>query len=177
MATIKELLSAMIDKINGNEDKIDNIKGVPEAFDSITMTNGTEVANLTMSADKELLLEGKAVGGSGGGCGVVYIPILVDPDGGVPYCEKTVEEVYALTKTNHVVFTMETEGAGITYYHIRRVFGDNNYKGLVFGNIQSYSPHGDSVSITEIVYTNETGYDTFSMTVNGNIDLDENWMA
>lgn len=54
MATIKELLSAMIDKINGNEDKIDNIKGVPEAFDSITMTNGTEVANLTMSAEKRI---------------------------------------------------------------------------------------------------------------------------
>jgi hypothetical protein len=63
MATIKELLSAMIDKINGNEDKIDNIKGVPEAFDSITMTNGTDVANLTMSADKELLLDGEAING------------------------------------------------------------------------------------------------------------------
>lgn len=63
MATIKELLNAMIDKINGNEDKIDNIKGVPDAFDSITMTNGTDVANLTMSAEKELLLDGEAVGG------------------------------------------------------------------------------------------------------------------
>lgn len=63
MATIKELLSAMIDKINGNEDKIDNIKGVPEAFDSITMTNGTDMANLTMSAEKELLFDGEAIGG------------------------------------------------------------------------------------------------------------------
>lgn len=63
MATIKELLSAMIDKINGNEDKINNIKGVPEAFDSITMTNGTDMANLTMSTEKELLFNGEAVGG------------------------------------------------------------------------------------------------------------------
>ena len=63
MATIKELLSAMIDKINGNEDKIDNIKGVPEAFDSITMTNGTDMANLTMSTEKELLFDGEAIGG------------------------------------------------------------------------------------------------------------------
>lgn len=63
MATIKELLSAMIDKINGNEDKIDNIKGVPEAFDSITMTNGTDMANLTMSAEKELLFNGEAIAG------------------------------------------------------------------------------------------------------------------
>lgn len=63
MATIKELLSAMIDKINGNEDKIDNIKGVPEAFDSIAMTNGTDMANLTMSAEKELLFNGEAIGG------------------------------------------------------------------------------------------------------------------
>lgn len=63
MATIKELLSAMIDKINGNENKIDNIKGVPEAFDSITMTNGTDIANLTMSAEKELLFDGETIGG------------------------------------------------------------------------------------------------------------------
>jgi hypothetical protein len=72
MATIKELLSAMIDKINGNEDKIDNIKGVPEAFDSITMTNGTDMANLTMSAEKELLFNGEAVGGSGGNATIFY---------------------------------------------------------------------------------------------------------
>lgn len=67
MATIKELLSAMIDKINGNEDKIDNIKGVPEAFDSITMTNGTDMANLTMSAEKKLLFNGEPVGGGSSG--------------------------------------------------------------------------------------------------------------
>lgn len=63
MATIKELLSTIIDKINDNKNKIDNIKGVPEAFDSITMTNGTDTANLTMSAEKELLFDGEAVGG------------------------------------------------------------------------------------------------------------------
>lgn len=71
MATIKELLNAMIDKINGNEDKIDNIKGVPDAFDSITMTNGTDVANLTMSAEKELLFNGEAVGAGSGGVTIV----------------------------------------------------------------------------------------------------------
>lgn len=92
MATIKELLSTMIDKINGNEDKINNIKGVPEAFDSITMTNGTDTANLTMSAEKELLFNGEAVGGSGGGKFVVTC--VLNGETGEFKTDKTASEIY-----------------------------------------------------------------------------------
>ena len=102
MATIKELLSAMIDKINGNENKIDNIKGVPEAFDSITMTNGTDMANLTMSAEKELLFNGEAIGsgGSGGG-GSFSVKFVVS--GGTVTADKTIDEINAVVSTGGAV--------------------------------------------------------------------------
>lgn len=101
MATIKELLSAMIDKINGNEDKIDNIKGVPEAFDSITMTNGTDIANLTMSAEKELLFDGEAIGGGSGGGGSFSVKFVVS--GGTVTADKTIDEINAVVSTGGAV--------------------------------------------------------------------------
>ena len=100
MATIKELLSAMIDKINGNEDRIDNIKGVPEAFDSITMTNGTDVANLTMSADKELLLDGEAING---------VASWTDLENKPFYSEVTEVEILPLTQATEYI---TAEGSG-----------------------------------------------------------------
>ena len=115
MATIKELLSAMIDKINGNEDKIDNIKGVPEAFDSITMTNGTDMANLTMSAEKELLFNGEAVGSGSGGVTVVYF----EPDGlDNITANKTVAEIKDILMSGGAVLGNghgETYIAGMTH--------------------------------------------------------------
>lgn len=50
MATIKELLSAMIDKINGNEDRIDNIEenGVGGG---VTGGGGTFIVTVTESDD------------------------------------------------------------------------------------------------------------------------------
>ena len=156
MATIKELLSTMIDKINGNEDKINNIKGVPEAFDSITMTNGTDTANLTMSAEKELLFNGEAIGGSGG---ALFVELNTD--------EETI-----ITPFEEIENAINDNRDIIAYFQNTYLRLEHYVKNYMDDDLLEVTLSGLS-SVNKVMFVIEIGNDgTFSVTAYG-IELTE----